>query len=102
MLIDQGEFVDEFQCSYRDASWPISLAGSTASITGIFAGFLTHYFEIRILVFVGVLICSIAISISYLATDIIFIILSLGLIQGMSSQLQIRVLIVSQHIISID
>jgi hypothetical protein len=75
-------FVTTFDCTYREASWPISLAGSIASITGIAAGFLTHYFYIRTLVFLGVFISSFAISLCYFAKNIIFIIISLGFIQG--------------------
>jgi len=75
-------FVATYHCTYREASWPISLAGSVASITGIAAGFLSHYFHIRTLVFVGVLTCSLATSICYFANDIVFIIVSLGFIQG--------------------
>jgi hypothetical protein len=75
-------FVTTFGCTYQVASWPISLAGSIASITGIAAGFLNHYFYIRTLVFLGVFISSLAISVSYFAKNIIFIIISLGIIQG--------------------
>lgn len=75
-------FVNTYNCTYQEASWPISLAGSVASITGIAAGFLTHYFNIRTLVFFGILITSIAISACYFADTIIFIIVSLGIIQG--------------------
>lgn len=76
-------FVNTFGCTYREASWPISLAGSIASITGIAAGFLSHYLYIRTLVFIGVLITSFAISICFFATHIIYIIICLGFIQGM-------------------
>ncbi|CAG2118104.1 unnamed protein product, partial [Medioppia subpectinata] len=76
-----GAFVSEYDCTYRQASWPVSLIGSFASITGLLAAFLSHYFQIRTLVFTGVLICSFATSICYLATDIIQITIFLGVIQ---------------------
>src|SRR5690625_463031 len=74
--------IDRFGCSHQQAAWSVSLAGSVASIAGLPAGFLTHYFSTRVLVIAGVCLCSISVCATSLANSIGFVIVCLGLFQG--------------------
>lgn len=71
-----------FDCTYQQAAYSVSLVGSVASTTGIASGFLTHYFTPRSLIVIGILICSSSVSITYLASSIHFVIISVGILQG--------------------
>ncbi|XP_054156856.1 uncharacterized protein LOC128955232 [Oppia nitens] len=92
-------FIDEYRCSHMQASWPVSLIGSVASITGIAAGFLAHYYQIRTLVSAGILVSSLAISVCFLAANIVQITIFLGVIQGVGIGLVTNLLpaIISQY-----
>ncbi|RWS25666.1 monocarboxylate transporter 12-like protein [Leptotrombidium deliense] len=71
-----------FRCSQELASWPFTLASGVASLSALPSAFLTHYYSIRSISFFGVFICSFAISICFFASDVYFIIVFLGIIQG--------------------
>lgn len=75
--------IQSLGCSYSDASWPISLAGGIASITCLPAGFMSHYFTVRSIVSIGIVVTSFGISICYFVSNIKLIIIFLGVIQGM-------------------
>lgn len=77
--------IETFQCTYQQSAWPVSMAGSVASLTGLAAGFLSHHFSIRALAILGVFICSISLMVTYFATSIEFVTLTVGLVQGKSS-----------------
>lgn len=74
--------VETFNCSYQQAAWPVSLAGSVASITGLAAGLLAHYFAMRTLVILGVTICSVSLVATHFADSVHFVVVSVGLVQG--------------------
>lgn len=76
------ELTDHYKCTYQQAAWSMSLAGSVASITGIFSGFLTHYFQVRWIILVGGLICSGSVMSTYYATSIEHVTIAIGLGQG--------------------
>lgn len=74
-------FRDEFNCTYAQASWPTVLIGSFASFTSFVAGFLTHYFEKRSILSIGILLSSFGIGLSAFVGSIQSIIL-LSAVQG--------------------
>ena len=74
--------IDTFHCTYQQAAWSLSITGSVASITGLLAGSLTHYFEIRFLVIIGVFCCGLSLIATYFSTSIQFVTLTVGLFQG--------------------
>ncbi|KAH9415720.1 hypothetical protein DERP_000211 [Dermatophagoides pteronyssinus] len=76
------KILELFDCSYQQAAYSVSLVGSVASTTGIASGFLTHYFTPRSLIMIGILICSASISLTYWANSIHFVIISVGILQG--------------------
>ena len=69
-------------CTYSQASWPITLAGAIASITCLPAGFLSHYFTVRTIVTTGTFIVFISISSCFYVTSISVMITVLGVFQG--------------------
>lgn len=77
--------IKQFNSTHQQAAWPVSLAGSVASTTGIMSSLLSHYFQARTLVVFGVIICSISIASTYLADTIYFVTICIGLIQGLQT-----------------
>ena len=69
-------------CTHSQASWPITLAGATASITCLPAGFLSHYFTVRTIVTIGTVIVFLSISSCFFITSISVMIIVLGVMQG--------------------
>ena len=69
-------------CTYSQASWPITLAGAIASITCLPAGFLSHYFTVRTIVTTGTFIVFFSISSCFYVTSIRVMITVLGVFQG--------------------
>lgn len=76
------KIVKTFNCSYSEAAWPFTLTGGVASITGLPAGFLNHFFTARLIVCGGILITAISISSCFFATYIGTVIVLLGVTQG--------------------
>ena len=74
--------VSTFGCSYQQAAWPVSLAGSVASLIGLAAGLLAHYFPLRLLIIVGVGLCSASLAATYFAASVQTVVLTVGLLQG--------------------
>lgn len=74
--------VSTFGCSYQQAAWPVSLAGSVASLTGLAAGLLAHYFPLRLLIIVGVGLCSASLAATYFAASVQTVVITVGLLQG--------------------
>ena len=74
-------FINQFNCTYAQASWPTVLIGSFASFNIATAAFLAHYFEKRSIILTGILLASIAIGLSAFVQTIQWIIF-LSAIQG--------------------
>lgn len=67
-------YIQEFNCSYAQASWPTVLIGSFASFNIATAGFLSHYFEKRSIILTGIILCSLSIGVSAFVKTIEWII----------------------------
>ena len=80
--------IDTFNCTYQQSAWPVSMAGSVASLTGLVAGFLSHHLPIRSLVLLGIVISSLSLIVTYFASSIQFVTLTIGLIQGLPIERQ--------------
>lgn len=78
-------FLEQYRCSYAEATWTFTLVGGVGSLTTLLAGFLVHYTSVRLVCSVGIVICSVSIWLSSLATSIRQIIL-LGAVQGGSKR----------------
>lgn len=74
--------VRTFECSYEKASWPFSLAGATLCMTGPFASALSRLLSIRLIVTIGALITSVAISCCFFADEIVTVVILLGILYG--------------------
>lgn len=74
--------IDEYHCSYQQAAWPVSLAGSIASLMGLVAGFMTHYAKMKYIVMVGVVVTASAFITSHWSHSIEFITVTVGVVQG--------------------
>lgn len=79
--------VRTFECSYEKASWPFSLAGATLCMTGPFASALSRLLSIRLIVTIGALITSVAISCCFFADEIVTVVILLGILYGIGTGL---------------
>jgi MFS family permease len=90
--------MDDFGCSYEQATWTFTLIGGVGSLTTVIAGFLTHYLSIRLVVGCGVALNALSIAVCSHAVTVQQII-GLGALQGVGVGLFVGLLpvIVAQH-----
>lgn len=73
--------MEEYNCTYNEATWPFTLIGGVGSLVTVLAGFLAHYLSIRLVVSGGILLNAISVALSSRAVTINQIIY-LGALQG--------------------
>lgn len=75
-------FLDDFDVSREEASWPLSLFSIASCMTGPIAGLLVHQFPMRCLCVCATLVGSAAVFMCYFAKGILEISIWLGVVQG--------------------
>nr|XP_050030070.1 monocarboxylate transporter 3-like isoform X1 [Dermacentor andersoni] len=74
--------VETFGATRNEASWPVSLAGTFTVLGGPIAGYLCQRFSCRAVLLVCSPLASIGVCLCYLARDLLFITVFLGIIHG--------------------
>nr|XP_054924044.1 monocarboxylate transporter 3-like [Dermacentor andersoni] len=74
--------VETFGATRKEASWPLSLAGTFTVLGGPIAGYLCQRFSCRAVLLVCSPLAGIGVCLCYLARDILFITISLGILHG--------------------
>ncbi|XP_054924153.2 monocarboxylate transporter 3-like [Dermacentor andersoni] len=74
--------VETFGATRNEASWPVSLAGTFTVLGGPIAGYLCQRFSCRAVLLVCSPLAGVGVCLCYLARDLLFITIFLGIIHG--------------------
>ncbi|XP_050034024.2 monocarboxylate transporter 12-like [Dermacentor andersoni] len=77
--------VETFGTTREEASWPVSLPGSFTVLGGPIAGYLCQRFSCRAVLLSCSCLGGIAVSLCYLANNVLFITISFGILHGTAS-----------------
>ncbi|XP_076313965.1 monocarboxylate transporter 12-like [Tachypleus tridentatus] len=75
--------VDTYHCTHAYAAWSTALSSAIMNLSGPLVGLLTHLLTIRVIILIGSVVSSSAVTLCYFATDIKHVILLLGGLQGL-------------------
>lgn len=73
---------NDLAVSRQMASWPFALCTSCTYFSGSITGFLISYFDLRQIVFVGILFCSAGFALSFFMGNIVHLIVLIGFLNG--------------------
>nr|XP_054923013.1 monocarboxylate transporter 9-like [Dermacentor andersoni] len=77
--------LDTFNATRSQAAWPIILLGGVLLLTGLVAGPLAHRYTARPVAIVGGTIGALGLIVSYFATNIEYLVFSLGIVHSIGS-----------------
>lgn len=93
--------LDTFNASRSQAAWPIILLGGVLLLTGLIAGPLAHRYTPRPVAIVGGCIGASGLIISYFATNIEYLVFSLGIVHSIGSGMLFVVIptVINEHFV---
>ncbi|XP_065290967.1 monocarboxylate transporter 9-like [Dermacentor albipictus] len=93
--------LDTFNATRSQAAWPIILLGGVLLLTGVVAGPLAHRYTPRPVAIVGGTIGALGLIVSYFATNIEYLVFSLGIVHSIGSGMLFVVIptVINEHFI---